>query len=142
MTLASLRPKKINDIPGINNYSDIFFYIRNNAIDYKYLGYLKESTTFSDTTISDWLNISVKTLRTYRKPEAVFKENLKEQIVLLLSLYDHGIDVFDTKENFDKWLNSENLFLDNKLPKDYMDTVSGIKFIDDRLTSIEYGDNV
>jgi uncharacterized protein (DUF2384 family) len=60
----------------------------------------------------------------------------------LISLYEHGIDVFDTKENFDEWLLSENKLLDNKAPKDFLNTVTGIKFIDTRLTAIEYGDNV
>ena len=134
--------KQIKNIPHINNYSDVFFYLKNHDIDFRYLNYLKELTTFSDSVISNWLNISVKTFRTYRQPQSSFKENLKEQIVLLLSLYDHGIEVFDSKENFDKWLNTNNIFFDNVAPKEFLDTVSGIKFIDDRLTAIEFGDNV
>lgn len=142
MVIQAVQPKKIKSIPDINNYSDIFFYIKNHKVDWVYLNYLKELTTFSDDVISEWLNISVKTLRTYRKPEAKFKENLKEHIVLILSLYKHGVDVFENKENFDRWLNTNNVFFDGKAPKDYLDTVMGIKFINDRLTAIEYGDNV
>ena len=62
--------------------------------------------------------------------------------MLLISLLEHGIDVFDTTENFDKWLLTENFYLDNNPPKDFLDTITGIKFIDDRLTAMEYGDNV
>lgn len=141
-TASSLSRRQIGKIPDISNYTDVFFYVKNNIIDWQYLIYLKEVTTFSDDVISDWLNISVKTLRAYRKPETSFKENMKEHIVLILSLYEHGVDVFESKENFDKWLNNQNFYFDNKLPKNYLDTVSGIKFIDDRLTAIEYGDNV
>ncbi len=142
MVAQAIQLRKIKNIPDINHYSDIFFYIRNHNVDWKYLNYLKDLTTFSDDVISDWLNISVKTLRTYRKPEAKFKENLKEHIVLILSLYEHGINVFENKENFDQWLNTVNVFFDGNAPKNYLDTVMGIKFIDDRLTAIEYGDNV
>ena len=142
MVLTAIPPRKIKKIPSINNYTDVFFYIRNHDVDWSYLNYLKELTTFSDDVISDWLNISVKTLRAYRKPETKFKENLKEQIVLILSLYQHGIAVFENKENFDQWLNTNNVFFDGSAPKKYLDTVMGIKFIDDRLTAIEYGDNV
>lgn len=135
--------KGIKNIPDISNYADIFFYIQKNTIDWHYLTYLKQVTTFNDEVISDWLNISVKTLRAYRKPDTIdFKENLKEHIVLILGLYEHGINVFENKENFDKWLNTQNIFFDYKLPKNYLDTVSGIKFIDDRLTAIEHGDNI
>jgi len=141
-TVTSLSRRQIENIPDISNYTDIFFYVKNNTIDWHYLLYLKEITTFSDDVISDWLSINVKTLRAYRKPDSSFKDSLKEHIVLILSLYDHGINVFENKENFDKWLNSKNFYFDNKLPKNYLDTVSGIKFIDDRLTAIEYGDNV
>ncbi len=142
MVLQASPLKKIKNIPDISNYSDVFFYIRNHNIDWSYLNYLKELTTFSDDVISDWLNISVKTLRTYRKPETKFKENLKEHIVLILSLYEHGNHVFENKENFDSWLNTKNVFFDGNEPKNYLDTVMGIKFIDDRLTALEYGDNV
>jgi uncharacterized protein (DUF2384 family) len=132
----------IAEIPKIGNFTEILFYLRNNNINWKYFNYLKEITTLSDEIISAWLNINSKTLRAYRKPESVSKENIKEHLVLLISLYEHGIDVFETKENFDKWLLTNNYFLDNKPPKDFLDTVTGIKFIDDQLTAIEYGDNV
>ncbi|HTM97471.1 antitoxin Xre/MbcA/ParS toxin-binding domain-containing protein [Pedobacter insulae] len=142
MVSQAVQLKKIKNIPNIRNYADIFFYIRNHTIDWSYLNYLKELTTFSDEVISDWLNISVKTLRAYRKPETTFKDNLKEHIVLILSLYEHGTSVFEHKENFDQWLNTKNVFFDGNEPKNYLDTIMGIKFIDDRLTAIEYGDNV
>ena len=142
MVLQAIQPRKIKNIPSISNYSDVFFYIRNHDIDWNYLNYLKELTTFSDEVISDWLNISVKTLRTYRKPETKFKDNLKEHIVLIVSLYEHGTTVFDDKEHFDQWLNTKNVFFDGNEPKIYLDTIMGIKFIDDRLTALEYGDNV
>ena len=98
MVLTAIPPRKIKKIPSINNYTDVFFYIRNHDVDWSYLNYLKELTTFSDDVISDWLNISVKTLRAYRKPETKFKENLKEQIVLILSLYEHGIKFLRIKK--------------------------------------------
>lgn len=142
MVIQAVQPKKIRNIPAIRNYTDVFFYTRNHTIDWSYLSYLKELTTFSDEVISDWLSISVKTLRAYRKPETTFKESLKEHIVLILSLYEHGTCVFESKENFDQWLNTKNVFFDGNEPKNYLDTVMGIKFIDDRLTAIEYGDNV
>lgn len=140
--LAKNKTLGILSIPEVSNFTKILFYIRQNNINWKYFNYLKEITTLNDEIISTWLNINSKTLRAYRKPESTSKENIKEHLVLLISLYEHGINVFDSKENFDKWLLSENYLLDNKAPKDFLDTITGIKFIDDRLTAIEYGDNV
>ena len=36
----------------------------------------------------------------------------------------------------------DNPFLDYSKPIDYLNTITGIRFINDRLTAIEYGDNV
>jgi uncharacterized protein (DUF2384 family) len=109
----------------------------------KHLQAIKDLTTFNDERISDWLDISVKTYRSYKKPDhPVIKARIKEQAVMTLSLIKHGIEVFETKERFSDWLIKENFFFDKKAPIDYMNTNSGIKFIDDRLTALEYGDNV
>lgn len=132
----------IAQIPEISNFTKVLFYLRQNNINWVYFNYFKQITTLSDEIISDWLNINSKTLRAYRKPESISKDNIKEHLVLLISLYEHGISVFESAENFDKWLLAENYLLDNKSPKEFLDTITGIKFIDDRLTAIEYGDNV
>jgi len=140
--LGAIPRKAIASIPEIGNHMDVFYYVKNNKIDENYMIYLKEESSFSDDIISDWLSISVKTLRSYRKPKTNLKENLKEHLVLILSLYEHGKEVFEDAEHFDHWLNTNNFYFDNQPPRDFLATVSGIKFIDEQLTSMEYGDNV
>jgi hypothetical protein len=134
--------QNISTIPEIGNFTKILFYLRNNDVNWDYFNYFKEITTLSDEITSNWLNINPKTLRAYRKPESTSKDNVKEHLVLLIALYQHGIDVFEGKENFDSWLISENYYFDRKAPMDFLDTITGIKFIDDRLTAIEFGDTV
>ena len=56
-------------------------------------------------------------------------------------LIEHGTKVFGTKVNFYSWLERENFFFEKKCPIEFINTNKGIKFIDDRLTGIEYGDN-
>ena len=142
-TLEKIATREIiAEVPEIRSFTKILFYLRQNNINWRYFNYLKEITTLNDEIISTWLNINSKTLRAYRKPESISKDNIKEHLVLLISLYKHGTAVFETKENFDKWLVTENYFLDSKAPKNFLETTSGIQFIDDRLTAIEYGDNV
>jgi uncharacterized protein (DUF2384 family) len=60
---------------------------------------------------------------------------------MLDSLFDLGIEVLGTKENFTAWLEMRNFFFDKKAPSEFMNTAEGIKFIHDRLTGIAYGDN-
>jgi uncharacterized protein (DUF2384 family) len=132
----------LNGVPEVNNFTKVLFYLRNNDINWRYYDFLKEVSSFSDDVLSNWFHVTAKTFRSYRKPNITSKKNAKEHLILLISLYKHGIDVFGKKEQFDNWLNKENILLDHIAPKEFLDTVTGIKFIDNRLTSIEYGDNV
>ncbi|MBC6427366.1 MAG: DUF2384 domain-containing protein [Ekhidna sp.] len=102
----------------------------------------KNYTQLEDETLSDWLNISVKTFRNYKKTDTELKENIKERIILLISLFKHGKEVFGTTDQFISWMNIDNPFFDYSKPIDYLNTITGIRFINDRLTAMEYGDNV
>lgn len=128
-------PKQIDD-------SEILVYLYNSDVNWNHVNAIKQLTSLNDEAISDWLNVSVKTLREYRKPNSVFKENIKEHVLLLLALFKHGIEVFGTSKEFENWLNNKNFYFDNEKPEMFLNTVTGIKFIDDRLTAMEYGDNV
>lgn len=134
----------IANIPEMSDFTKVFLYLNNHgqAINSRYLNFLKGLTTLSDETISGWLNINARTFRNYRKSETALKDNTKEHVVVLISLYNHGLEVFENKENFDKWLTTKNHLLDMRPPMEFLDTISGIKFVDDRLTAIQYGDNV
>jgi uncharacterized protein (DUF2384 family) len=115
--------------------------IKTDKVGPEHLQAIKSLTMFNDEEISDWLDISVKTYRSYKKPDSVIKARIKEQAVMTLSLIKHGMEVFNTKQAFSKWLEQENFYFDKKAPIEFMNTNSGIKFIDDRLTALEYGDN-
>jgi len=100
---------------------------------------IKELPSLSDDELSEYLNMSERILQTYLQKDTLFITNLKESIMCLLK---HGIKVFGSKNEFDNWLISENFYLDGKKPVHFLNTITGIRFIDDRLTAMEYGDNV
>jgi len=135
-------PSVLYGVPGQLSDSDILTFLHTKDVNWKYINMIKEFTGFNDDVISEWLNISVRTFRTYRQPDIKFKENIKEHILLLLSLFKHGIKVFGSSNEFDKWLIAGNFYFDSKSPNFYLNTVSGIRFVDDRLSAMEYGDNV
>lgn len=143
-----VKPKKnykteiMESVPRNINDGEILHLLYSTDINWKYVDAIKNYTAFNDNVLSDWLNISVKTFREYKKPKSVFKENVKEQVLLLLSLMKHGTEIFGSVKEFENWLNEENFYLDNRNPASFMNTITGIKFIDDRLTAMEYGDNV
>jgi uncharacterized protein (DUF2384 family) len=132
----------INSIPVRISDSEIHNLLQTNDINWEYIDTIKEMTDLNDEVISLWLNISVRSFRSYRQSNSMLKENLKEHIILLLSLIKHGTQVFGSKDGFDQWLTTENFFLDSKTPVTFLNTVTGIRFIDERLTAMEYGDNV
>jgi len=134
---SSLRqiPNRISDI-------EVQELLRTDQVNWSYMARLKDVTALQDEVISNWLNISVKTFRHYKKPVTKFKDNIKEKVILLLSLFEHGIDIFGSREEFYTWLKTENFYFDEKSPVSFLTTVTGIRYVDSRLTAMEYGDNI
>ncbi len=128
-------------VPSKIDYAATLGLIRNNQTGYQHLKALKDITSFTDEKIADWLDISVKTYRSYKKPNAQIKASIKEHALMALSLIRHGIDVFGKTESFIAWLETENFYFDKKAPITFMHTSSGMQFIDNQLTGIKYGDN-
>ena len=87
-------PVSLYGVPGPISDSQVLSFLQTKDVNWKYINTIKTLTDFNDDIISGWLNISVRTFRTYRQPENKFKENTKEHILLLLSLIRHGIHVF------------------------------------------------
>jgi len=133
---------KIKNIPERISDSEVLNLLKTENINWEYVSFVKTFTKIKDELLSDWLNVNVKTFRSYKKNESELKENLKEQIILLISLFKHGSEVFGTVDQFNDWIETENFYLDNEKPISYLKTVTGIRFIDARLTAMEYGDNV
>lgn len=143
---GSLRLKAKFDInhslPDIKNAGDVVQFIRHNPINSDYFNYLKNIVTFPDHTISELLHISSKTFVSYRSGETLPKGNTQEQALMIISLYKHAEELFDTNDDFSKWLNTPNFFFDNQKPITELSTISGIRYVDDRLTAMQYGDNI
>jgi len=143
LSLSNKQKKIIKEIPMVGDFSNIYFYTVKSKQDSEFISILNKVIGINDTILSKWLNITPRTFRNYKnKSKLVLKDNTKEHIILILSLYKHGIEVFDTSENFEKWLSKKNYLLDGRAPFDFLETISGIKFIDNRLTAIEFGENV
>jgi uncharacterized protein (DUF2384 family) len=128
-------PERLND-------ADILLFLQGEKVNWEHVRTLKEITRFNDEVLSNWLNVSVKTFRLYKKPEQEININIKEHVLVLLSLMQHGKNVFGSTEAFEEWLSAENFYFDKKAPIDFLKTITGIRFLDDRLTAMEFGDNV
>jgi hypothetical protein len=132
----------MEEIAGYFTDSEVLDYMFSRDVDWRHVLTLSQLTGTSDILVSDWLNVNVKTLREYRKPGMQLKENIKEHVLLLLSLMKHGHRIFGSRDLFDRWLSTPNFFFDGRPPSALLHTVTGIRFVSDRLSAIEYGDNV
>lgn len=126
---------------GIND-SQMLQQLHDKSFTGLYLQVLKDATLFNDEEISHWLNINVKTFRAYKKPKQELNIGLREHVLSLLSLMKHGHKLFGTSQDFKLWLVAENFYLDGKAPVEFLQTITGIRFVDERLTAMEYGDNI
>lgn len=138
-----LAEKKIYDtIPNELPASWVVSYLNTDKFTPRHVQVLRSKTNAGDKKLSSILNIAPKTFVSYTKDISKTKIDTKEHILLLISLIKHGAEVFGTEDGFNNWLDTKNIFLDNKKPLDFLNTISGIRLIDDRLVAIEYGDNV
>ena len=135
--------QKLEKIPTGIDTNEILQLVLEGAAEHQmYFRLLKLLSLTEDKEISKWLSISEKTFRSYKISHIkITKRSLAEHTIMLLSLFKHGKEIFGDSEHFTAWLNTANFYFDQKPPIEFLDTVSGIKFIDDRLTGIEFGDN-
>src|ERR1051326_1562732 len=80
----------LEEVPGQINDSEILSFLHTKEIHWQNATAIKQLTGCNDDLISEWLNLSVRTFREYRKPKSSFKENVKEHVLLLLALIKHG----------------------------------------------------
>lgn len=132
----------MEEIAGYFTDSEVLDYMYRRDVDWRHVLTLSQLTGTSDILVSDWLNVNVKTLREYRKPGTQLKENIKEHVLLLLSLMKHGHRIFGSRDLFDRWLSTPNFFFDGRPPSALLHTVTGIRFVSDRVSAIEFGDTV
>jgi len=130
------------NIPQNVSEPELLYAVMHNKITSEYLADLKEVSGLKDEILSASLNMNIKTFRSYKMTPLPMKPHLQEHVFAMLSLYRHGIHVFGYYQIFNEWLEKVNYFFDNDKPLNFLTTISGIKFIDNRLTAIEYGDNV
>ncbi|RFC55063.1 antitoxin Xre/MbcA/ParS toxin-binding domain-containing protein [Brumimicrobium aurantiacum] len=132
---------KIEDTPSTVSDVEMIYYMNTVNIATKEFQFLKKLAQKTDKIISDWFNISEKTYQNYKSLKTDITLPFKEKFLLIVALYKKGEIVFGSKEAFNSWLDTPNFHFNNEAPVDFFKTISGIRYIEDRLTGIEYGDN-
>jgi uncharacterized protein (DUF2384 family) len=140
--MVATEVKLLEKIPQKPSSDEILSFIQTNEISGKYFQLIKNFTRLNDNDISALMQINIKTFRNKSKETVPLRSSLlSEHLITLLSLFKHGKEVFGTIDKFNEWLNKKNFMFGKKPPIEYLNTISGIKLVDDRLTGMEYGDN-
>jgi len=119
----------LNTIPEITNYTEIYLLLNKKEITYEYLCCLKRITKINNNKLTDWLNISTRTLRQFVNNEREIDNHTQERIVLILSLIKYGTEKLGSMESFKKWLAKMSSTDTSKNRGDYLCYYSGIYFV-------------
>jgi putative toxin-antitoxin system antitoxin component (TIGR02293 family) len=101
---------------------------------------LIELTHLNKSFIAGMLNLSTKTIDRYLKGEKLLTPSSGELMLKLFSLFKKGEKLFGSTDEFQKWIDKPAYGLGYKIPKELMQTSSGIDLIRDELIRIAYGD--
>jgi putative toxin-antitoxin system antitoxin component (TIGR02293 family) len=103
-----------------------------------YLTTLKEETSLDYDALAQALSVTRSTLIN-KKGEEKFSDHISEGIIALAEIYSFGYEVFEDKDNFNKWMFSPNQALTGALPFNLMDNQFGREEIHNLIGRIAYG---
>ncbi len=88
---------------------------------------------------AELLNVSEPTIYRWIRNNRKLERNFSVQLFELADLFLFGTEVFESKENFFKWLELPNTALGGLEPKQVLEVPGGIAKVKDLLGRIEYG---
>jgi putative toxin-antitoxin system antitoxin component (TIGR02293 family) len=94
---------------------------------------------FTQNEFQETFKTTVKTIQNHVTRELTLDSVLSEKLLKSFELFDKGVEIFGTADNFHRWLNKPAFGLGYQVPITLMDTITGIKLIMEELLRIEFG---
>ena len=116
-----------------------FIHIANKGINAIVIKNFSSYFEISKEDTAQMLNISSPTLYRWIKSNKNLDKNFSILVFELTDLFLYGIEVFESKDNFTKWLNLPNTALGGLEPQDLLEVPGGISKVRDLIGRIEYG---
>jgi putative toxin-antitoxin system antitoxin component (TIGR02293 family) len=129
-------------LPTVESYKNPYLLVKvaNEGINASNLEELYVLTKHNKNFFAEILLISTKTIERYVKENKKFNPSESEKLMKLQEIYQWGIEVFGTAEEFNQWIEKPAYGLNHLIPKELMKTISGIKLVEDELVRIAYGE--
>ena len=137
--------KKLSKVLGVRNVKYKiespydFIHIATKGINTEVIKKFKEYFKISMEDTANMLNISSPTLYRWIRSNKSLDRNHSILLLELTDLFLYGMEVFDGKDNFNKWLNLPNTALGGMEPQDLLEVPGGIAKVKDTIGRIEHG---
>ena len=107
------------------------------GLTWKAIASLKKRTMLDQQVLFAFLDISPRLMA--NNPHKKLSQTLTDRIIELAELYAHGLEVFVTVNDFNRWLGQPSVDLNGQKPTALMFSTHGLKEIRRVLNQIEYG---
>ena len=97
----------------------------------------KQLIQFTDSTEKEFEHILPASISSMQK-KTVYGKETSERIYELARLFGLGYEVFDSKEDFKKWLMTPSKTLGNKIPFELLDSSFGFEMVENEIVRIQY----
>lgn len=97
----------------------------------------KQLIQFTGSTEKEFEHILPASISSMQK-KAVYGKETSERIYELARLFGLGYEVFDSKEDFKKWLMTPSKALGNKIPFELLDSSFGFEMVENEIVRIQY----
>lgn len=97
----------------------------------------KQLIQYTDSTEKEFEHILPASISSMQK-KTVYGKETSERIYELARLFGLGYEVFDSKEDFKKWLMTPSKTLGNKIPFGLLDSSFGFEMVENEIIRIQY----
>lgn len=97
----------------------------------------KQLIQYTGSTEKEFEHILPASISSMQK-KTVYSKETSERIYELARLFGLGYDVFDSKEDFKKWLMTPLRTLGNKIPFELLDSSFGFEMVENEIVRIQY----
>ncbi len=116
-----------------------FIGIANKGVNAHVIDNFQVYFNFKRDDVAELLNISSPTIYRWVKENKKLERNYSVQLFELTLLFVIGSEVFQSQENFFKWLNLSNIALGGMEPRELLEIPNGVSKVRDLIGRIEHG---
>lgn len=109
------------------------------GVDIQCFYVLGEKSGFSKEELASLLGLAPKTIDNYRNNQKLVQHDQAEKLLILLRLYARGQKLFGALKEFRDWLYYPQPALEMRPPVNMLDSISGIRLVEECLDRIEHG---